>query len=364
MSEDTAQVKIIEDEHNLWGLARKPAGCPRCQRVFLIQPGNGTPLCPICRDGTLENQPARLRLSEPERILPFRTSTAHLPAIYSGFSSSIWIKPEDLKPEILLQRTQSLFWPLWLVDCDVVGQWQMEAGFDYQVESTKENYNNGQWVSRKQIENRIRWEPRVGEVDTHVDNVPVPALEEHQKRQEMTGIYPMDKAQNYDPAAVGESIIEVPDLPPNEAWPFALPEVNRSLASLVTRAASAQHQRNFAIKANYQHQHWTQFLLPMYTTYYLDDDGNPQVLVINGVTGEIHGLRLASQKRGLKIAGILAAVAGGLLLTAMIGFLLAAIFPPASLFAGLLGILGLGAGIVAIIPAVWPAQWNRNQQTY
>jgi len=304
-----------------------------------------------------------MRLSDPERILPFKTSKAHLPSIYSGFAASIWIRPKDLMPEILLERTQPIFWPLWLVDCDVVGQWQMEAGFDYQVESAKETYSNGQWVSRKQIENRIRWEPRVGEVDTHVDNVPVPALEEVQKRQKMTGPYPLDKAQDYDPAAVGSAILEVPDLPPAEAWPFALPEINKTLAKLVTRAASAQHQRNFAIKANYQHQHWTQFLLPMYTTYYLDDDGKPQVLFINGMNGSIQGPRPASQKRGQKIAGILAAIAGGLFLLALIGFLLTAIFPPVSLLAAFLGVLGLGAGIAAIVPLVWISQWNRQQQT-
>jgi hypothetical protein len=36
----------------------------------------------------------------------------------------------------------------------------------------------------------------------------------------------------------------------------------------------------------------------MYTTHYTDDEGNPQVLVVNGETGAIHGPRLASRQRG------------------------------------------------------------------
>jgi len=46
----------------------------------------------------------------------------------------------------------------------------------------------------------------------------------------------------------------------------------------------------------------------------------------------------------------------------LIGLLLAAVFPPAGLLGAFLGILGLGVGLGAIIPAVWPGQHNRKQR--
>ena len=99
----------------------------------------------------------------------------------------------------------------------------------------------------------------------------------------------------------------------------------------------------------------------MYVTHYTDDDGRPQIVVVNGESGAIIGPRLASRKRGGQIAGIVGAVAGVLFLLALIGLLLTVVFPPAVLIGGLVGILGLGAGIVALIAAIWPGQWNRNQ---
>ena len=142
---------------------------------------------------------------------------------------------------------------------------------------------------------------------------------------------------------------------------MAQPLVNRKVAEICERAAGAQHFRNFSIKASYAQLQWTQLLLPLYTTYYTDDEGRPHVVTVNGETGYIHGLRLASRKKGLRIAGILVGIAGGLLLLALLGFLLITVFPAISLVAALFAVLGFGFGIAAIFPAVWPAQWNRRQ---
>ena len=51
----------------------------------------------------------------------------------------------------------------------------------------------------------------------------------------------------------------------------------------------------------------------------------------------------------------------GLFLLTLIGLLLTAIFQHAALIAGLLGVLGLIAAILAIVIAVWPGQWNKDQ---
>lgn len=362
MTDHPQTATILEESQTLWGTDRQPAGCPHCQRVYLVQAGQIGETCPLCCQESLEPQPARMRKETPEKLLPFHIDHQKLAGIYEHFTSGVWIKPEDFTVALLLKRTQPIFWPLWLVDSDISGHWQMEAGFDYQVESTKEIYNNGQWHSRKQFEKRVRLEPRLGEVNTHVDNVPVPALEEHQNRTQMTGRYHPERAQAFDPNQLGKAFLEVPDLPPEDAWPLAKPEVDKTLAHICKIAAGAQHQRNFALKADYKNQHWTQFLQPLYATYYTDDEGHAQIVIVNGETGSIHGPRLASRKRGLQIAGIIAAAAGIVFLLTLISLLLTALLPPLGLLSVILGILGFTLGIAAIAPAVWPGQWNRKQE--
>lgn len=354
-------IQIILENEEVWGSGRQPAGCPSCGRVFLMEENQLGIACPLCHRAVLEAQPARMRAAEPELMVPFGIDQSDLTTIYQQVVDSVWIKLDTFETGSLLKRTVAIFWPFWLVDCDINGHWQMEAGFDYQVQSSKDTYSNGQWQSHKQIEGRIRWEPRLGKLNTHIDNVSAPALEEHQNRLLMTGVTPKDRSRKFDPSLLGGALLEVPDLPPEDAWPVAQPRVDEAAEQICTQAADAQHSRNFSIVANYQNQNWTQFLLPMYVTYYEDDDGQPQFLVVNGSTGTIRGPRLASRKRGSHIAGIIAAVAGGLFVLALLGLLLTFIFPPAGIFAAILAVLGLGTGIGAIFPAVWPNQWNRKQ---
>lgn len=353
--------EIIAADQTLWQTDRQPTGCSRCQRIYLVAPDYIGTTCPLCRRGELEAQPAYIRRSEPEQILPFRIPRQDLLAAYQRFVSGVWIKPEEFNPETLLKNTRPVFWPLWMVDSDTSGHWQMEAGFDYQVESAKEVYKGGSWQSQTQIENRVRWELRTGTINTHVDNVTTPALEEHENRRQMTGTYQLEQGTNFDPALLGGAFLELPDVPPEAAWPLAQPGFDKALAIICQRAAGAQHFREFSVKAQFGNQNWTEFFLPMYTTHYSDDEGQPQVLVVNGQTGAIRGPRLASPQRGAHIAKIIGAVAGGLFLLALLGLLLTVVFPPAALIAGLVGLLGLLGGIFAIITAVWPRQWNRTQ---
>ncbi|QRN82125.1 hypothetical protein JR338_06655 [Chloroflexota bacterium] len=352
---------IFDVNQSLWTENHQAAGCLQCGRVYIVQSDQLGQLCPLCRKGTLEPQPVRMRAAEPEQILPFRINQANLSSIYANAVSRVWIKPEDLTAESLLRNTRPVFWPLWLVDSDVQGHWQMEAGFDYQVESAKEYYNGGRWQSSKQIEGRVRWEPRLGRINTHVDNIAAQALEEYQNRLQMTGKYPLEQSRPYSPGMESQALLEVPDFPPEDAWPLARPAVEKAAGDVCLKAAGAQHFRNFSIKAEYTNLNWTQFLLPLFATHYTDDEGEKQILIVNGVTGAIQGPLLASPKRGGKIAGIIAAVAGGLILLALLGFLLTLVLPAASIIAGILGVLGVLTGIGAIFPLVQPRQWNANQ---
>jgi hypothetical protein len=352
---------IIPEDQTLWDTGRQPVGCPHCKRTFLVKSTQLIMLCPLCHSAKLVKQPLRMRPGEPEKMIPFRIMTSDLSKIYQRVVESVWIKPDDFKAENLQARSVPIFWPLWLVDSDIEGHWQMEAGFDYQVESYQEVYMGGDWNSRKKVEGRVRWEPRLGRIRSHVDNVSVAALEEHANRMQMTSEYELNTARPFDAGLLGDALLEAPDLPPEDAWPLARPGVKKAAGRVCTQAASAQYTRNFSLSATYNNLNWTQFLLPMYATYYTDDEGRPQTLVVNGVTGAVRGPRLASRKRGARIGGTLGIVAGGLLLLALLGFLLAALLPAAALIGALLILVSIGLGIGAIVTAVWPGQWNRKQ---
>lgn len=344
----------------LWGLALQPAGCPSCKRVFLVQPGRTGQPCPACFHGKLEGQPAPVRPEPPELLVQFRKGRSDLQQILAGFVSGVWLHGNDFTAESLMRRMRPIYLPMWLVDCDVSGGWQAEAGFDYQVKSSQESYREGRWISRDVVETRTRWEPRMGQMARHYDNLAAPALNDHQSLMVNLGEYRLNQCVPYQPGQVGTADIRVPDLQPEHAWPIASANVVRAAGEDCRKATGAEHARQYQLNPAYSSLNWTQLLLPMYITYYTGDDGQPQAVMVNGQTGAVSGLRLASQKKGWRLAGILESVA----ITIILLGLAASIIPPFIPLGILMVLVGFGLALFGIIPAAWPWQWNRGQQPH
>ncbi len=353
--------EVIEETTAIWGLSLHPAGCSACQRVFLVDQAQIGQRCPLCGRAQLQPQPALLRPEAPELLAPFRYKTGDLRPRLEKFVNEVWLRGPDFETEKLLQRVTSIYWPVWLVDGDVVGDWQAEAGFDYQVKSSQESFGNGKWNTRELIEQRIRWEPRIGQIQRHYDNIAAPAISDQKQLLKVTGPYQFDQAREYQPEQLQNALLRVPDLPPENAWLLAQPRLDDAAADECQRAAGAQHIRNFQLRADYESLHWTQLLLPLYVTWYTDDDGNPHILYLNGQSGTIGGVRLASQKKGWQIAKVILIAAAVVFLAALFFGLVGLLFPPSLALGGLAAIVAMLIACAAILPAAWPWQWNRGQ---
>jgi hypothetical protein len=355
------QSQVVEADASVWGTPLHPVGCTACRQVFLVEAARVGKLCPNCARGKLEPQPARLRHEAPELLAPFRYSLSNLRPGMEKFVKEVWLRPDDFDTDKLLQRAVPVYWPMWLVDSDVVGNWQAEAGFDYQVKSSQETYGKSGWTTHEVVETRIRWEPRAGQIQRHYDNVAAPALSEQARLFKLVGQYQFNQATAYQPEQVKNAILRVPDLPPESAWPLAQPILDESASADCKQAAGAQHMRNFTVRAEYQSLHWTQLLLPLYVTWYTDDQGQPHLVYLNGQSGIIGGARLASQKKGWQWAGILAGVAAAMFILALLCAAVGMVFPPITILGILLGIAAIVVACAAIVPAAWPSQWNRGQ---
>jgi len=353
--------QLFETVEEGWGLRLAALGCTSCGQAHLASEESAGIPCPACGTGRLEVQPARLRREPPELMLPFLHSRQELKTLLETFVHPVWLAPDDFKTENLAQRTIPLWLPMWLVDSRVRGEWQAQAGFDYQVKSSQEYFEGGRWHTREVIEPRIRWEERRGEIDRHYDNTTAPALQENARLVEMGGGYDLRAAQPYQYEWLRGVLVRIPDLDQEEAWQKAQTALEHKVAADCQIAAGAGHMRNFSLQAGFENKHWTQILLPAYCTWYRDDEGKIHVAYINGQNGRISGQRMASQRKGWRYAGILAGAAGAAFLLSLLCFALGAMLPPLAAVGAMLALLAFGLGVAAIVPAVWPWQWNRNQ---
>ncbi len=354
--------EVGETVRTLWGVALQPAGCPQCRQAFLVQASRIGQTCSHCGKGKLETQPALLRKEPPELMVGFQKGRTDLQPIFDNFVKGVWLHNDDFNPQDLARRAIPVFWPMWLVDSDISGDWLAEIGYDYQVKSSQESFRNSSWQSRDVLENRIRWEPRAGQFSRHYDNVAAAALSDQPGLLQRIRNYRIETASSYRPDWLGQADLWAPDLHPENAWPLAQASFNQKASEDCQKAAAGQHMRSFTIHSSYDKVNWTQLLLPVYVSFYTDDTGQPRLVYINGQSGVAGGARLASQRKGWQLAGMLAGLAALLLVLGVLGLLVTALIPPAGVLGILLIFLAFMLGIGAIVPAAWPWQWNRGQQ--
>lgn len=341
-----------------WGQHRVLAGCANCNGVFVLPPNEMNQRCPFCGQASFAqmspeaNRP--IYTQPPELRLSFQVKETQLHSKIAQFAKSIWLAPSDLSKANLLDRLQPLYLPMWLVDAQVQGEWQAEMGFDYEIVSHQEQYRDDHWQSRRVKEGRVRWEPRLGRINRSYDNQAAPALEEQQQVEAQIGRFDLDPTQPFHTSDLADAAIRLPNRPPEDAWHEAEIGLKASVLQDCCRASEADHIRGFKWSPSFANRHWTQLLLPVYTSYFLDDDGEAQIVLLHGQTGKLFGRRRASMKRARRLALMILAVTAVLLLLTLVLLGLGSAVNEAILpWAGVLGVLTVGVGGTAVLPLAY-----------
>jgi hypothetical protein len=326
--------------------------------------------CPHCSSAALtpleDEVEALPTVRPPELVVPFAVSSEALERGVETLADGIPFPPADLNAQALTSRLEKVYLPGWLVDVEVEALWEAEAGFDYQVVSHEERYDDhrGGWITREVEETRTRWEPRVGRLARTYDNVPAPALEEDARLKERLGMWDEGTREPYRPAATAEALIALPDRTPEDAWSAAVPSVRQRAAAECQEAAAADHFRQFRWTPTYGHRNWSLLLLPVYATAYEDDEGQAHALLVHGQTGRIHGPRRASMRRARRVSLIVGLVA---LLILALGLAMVAaglMVPPLAALGVVAVLVALIVGIGALVPMLLAWQFNRGQKAH
>lgn len=342
--------------------------CEHCDWTF-VGPAAAR-RCPHCAATTLTVMQTEVDylpyVQPPELIAPFALDDSRREAALRGFARGIPLAPTDLSLAHLRARLQAFYLPQWLVDVDVEATWRAEAGFNYEIVSHEEHFDGERkrWQTHEITETRVRWQPRLGRLQRHYDNVPAPALEEEPVIRRHLGRFTSDEAVPFQTAAPDTGLVALPNRRPEDAWSEARSELGRRAQAECRQAIGADHMRDFRWTPRFGERRWTQLLLPLYATYYFDDDATPQPLWINGQSGRVYGVRRASMLRARGIATVLGLIAAVLILLglglAVGGFFL--VSPDAQRF-GLVALLfGLLAGGAAVLPLAVVWVFNRSHR--
>ncbi len=358
----------LQEQAN-WEATRVPVICNECDWRYLALSDQIPDRCPHCAAESLEVlEPGEADFpyaASPELVVPFTIPEVTISQRIQTFSDGIPLPPVDLDPSTLIERLRPMYFPVWLVDSDVQAQWQAEVGFDYQVVSHQDRYaDSAGWQTNEVRETRVRWEPRVGHLSRHYDNVAAPALNTHQAVQRVLGSHDVASAQRSGSVSLGGVLVRAPDRAPDEAWSEATMGLRQRASQECRTAADADHLRSYRWSPTCTDIRWTLLLLPIYATYYLDDEDIPRQILVNGQTGQLTGVRRASPERAHRRSltiGIIALVLFTLsLILGLVGML---IVPPLVVVAVLGALLSIMVGIAAIVPTARVTLFNRRQST-
>ncbi len=292
------------DWKNLWGLELEQANCSLCDASYLLPEAMarfGQEPCPNCSRAFLEvaektvAQPDFARA--PELVVEFLVEPAQAVDLMMRFVKQIKQPPPDITKQNLADRLRRVYLPVWLVDATVQAQWGMDVGFDYDVVSHQERHVDGKWVSQEVKKNRVEWEPRVGLMERRYDNIHAAALDGYFNLEKQVKAFDEKTAVPYQADQLSQAYILLPDRATDDAWNDAeVGMLQRGKADALA-AVEAHHNRDFKWSPQYSDKNWTLLLVPLYTSYYLDDDRMPHVLFVNGQRGGINGALKASEKQ-------------------------------------------------------------------
>ncbi len=349
----------MQEIEKYWGRPLQATICENCDWDYMLPPDQELPTCPHCYGQTLTHLPAVdvRQNGVPELVVPFSVREAAVEKKLNQFSRQFYFSPTDLQARNLIGRLRQVYIPAWMVDSDVNAVWQVEAGFDYQVVSHQEKFAGDSWHTQEVKETKVRWETRKGKLQRRYDNVRAPALDDIRDVRGRLGAFDSDGAVPYEPTILEGSMIRLPNRDPEDAWSDTHPTFKVLAAEECRHAARADHIRQYKWQAEYTNQNWSLLLLPLFSTWYVDDDGRPQAVLLNGRTGQIWGVMRASMKRARRFTILLGVFAVLLfLLTIILAF-----WEPSLAF--LSALLGFGVGLGAIWPIIYVSRFNRHRST-
>lgn len=349
---------------SVWGLTWVGAVCPHCDwRYFVPEEDVSSLRCPHCWQADLERLGEDVRalpyIYPPELVLPFSVPGRVVAQHIETFAADIPFAPSDLNSENLKARVRRIMLPMWLVDSEIQATWEAEAGFDYEVVSHKERYVQSGWATQEVQETRVRWEPRVGRLVRVYHNIAVPALEEHATLQNSLGEYRLESTCSYTTEQMTKAFIRLPDRAPTAAWSDAVLMLQQLAGEECRQAAKADHLRHFHWSPTYSAQNWTLLLLPMYATYYLNDESQPLPVLINGQSGQLYGIRRGSLRQAQRRALILALIAVVLFVVGLIVAAVGMMIPLVLILAALILGIALVMGLWTLVPIVRVWRFNR-----
>ena len=279
-------LRALPDEARGWLDARRSVQCQSCRAVMVFEASRVGQNCEFCGSPALIDYTEIKAPIRPQGVLPFRIDASRVRDEIRRWWRSKWLAPGRLARAALVDTVRSIYIPYWTFDARVHCPWAAEAGYHYYVPVTTTGANGRRITTMQQ---RTRWEPAAGVVDTFFDDEPVPGTQglplDLLRRVEP---FPTAETVPYDTAFLSGFVVEHYQIVLLDAAQASQEQMKRKLYEMCSAEVPGDTQRNLQIHPTFSAQTFKHILVPVWLLSYLYATKTYQV-VVNGYDGRMAG---------------------------------------------------------------------------
>ena len=279
--------ELPEDERG-WQTERRSVQCQSCRAVMVFDPARVGQNCEFCGSPALVDYQEIKAPIRPQGVLPFRIDASAVRDSMRKWWKSRWFAPGRLAFAALVDTIRSLYIPYWTFDAQAHCPWTAEAGHYYYV-TVPGRDAQGRPVMRQ--EQRVRWEPASGVVDTFFDDEAVPGTQglplELLKQVEP---FPTAEVVKYDTAFLSGHVVEHYQVVLLDAAQKSVEQMHARLTELCAQQVPGDTHRNLQIAPAYSGRTFKHVLVPVWLLSY-NYGAKAYQVIVNGYTGAIAGRR-------------------------------------------------------------------------
>jgi predicted RNA-binding Zn-ribbon protein involved in translation (DUF1610 family) len=279
-------LRALPEDARGWQAERRSVQCQSCRAVMVFDAVRVGQNCEFCGSPALVDYQEIKAPIRPQGVLPFRVDASRVRDDIRRWWRSKWFAPGSLARAALVDTVRSIYIPYWTFDAQVHCPWDAEAGYHYYVQVPGVD-SKGRPAMR--TEQRTRWEPASGIVDTFFDDEAVPGthgLPLNLLRQ--IEPFPTADVVPYDTAFLSGYVVEHYQVVLLDAAQQAQDRMNARLEQLCGQQVPGDTYRNLSIHPDYSHRTFKHVLVPVWMLSY-NYGARAFRVVVNGYTGTIAG---------------------------------------------------------------------------
>ena len=304
---------LPESEHEV----TRVLSCPNCGAQVEFEPDTHAAECPFCATPVVTDTGTHRHI-KPRGLLPFGLREEDARDAMNRWLGRLWFAPSGLNQYARSgRRLQGIYVPYWTFDADTKTRYTGQRGDVYYETKTRTVTVNGERKRRRVREQKVRWRSASGRVARFFDDVLVLASKALPRDYtEALGPWDLSMLTPYRPEYLAGFRAEGYTVELDEGYHDAKAFMDRMILRDIRFDIGGDRQRIDHVDTDISGITFKHVLLPIWVAAY-KYRGRTYRFVVNGRTGVVRG------ERPFSIIKIAAAVIAGLLVAAVLGYLIA-----------------------------------------